>query len=232
MVLKFFLIFIVVLFLNISAIKINVIKKALCSAGIYGSIITSIPHLSYANSEISQPQIFGLKKDRLLPCKTLSNCFSTSSISSIEKYLPPWTFSDSPTEEYEKLLKIINDDKYLQLSESDTQKLYIHATAKSAVPPTGIDDLEFLINSNDKIITYRSNSRDLLMAGVQLVGDGGSNRNRLESIKRKLGVTDMGSSKEVDTYMKQVSNYGFFKQMQEASQPSEINFIDNSVPNE
>ena len=60
-------------------------------------------------------------------------------------------------------MKDVNDDK-----------LYMRAEAKSAVPPSGIDDIELFVNELDHIITYRSNSRDVVMAGASVVPDSGS----------------------------------------------------------
>ena len=70
-----------------------------------------------------------------------------------------------------------------------------------------------------------------------MVGDGGSNRNRINEIQYKLGVKEMGMGDETTaSYMSQkkalennfiISNFN----IQAAAQlPNEINFIDNSVP--
>lgn len=220
--------------------KLNNIQKAICRpliAGLLTGVFVVDNMISVQNSVAAEsinvsktPQVFGLKKGRLLICKTTSNCISTSSITSLEKYSPPWAFNGDADDEFNKLVSIINSDKYIKLSEVDSVKYYIHAEAKSAVPPTSVDDIEFLINKIDNIITYRSNSRDLIMAGTQAVGDGGSNKNRLETIRRKLGVEEMRMSDEAEDYVKQTQNMGLLKQMQQASLPNEINFIDNSVP--
>ena len=209
-------------------INSNIMRQNVASAS---TLLTSVE---------SKPneQIYGLKKGRLLPCKMQSNCISSSSINSLEKYGRPWSFSKSPDEIYIELVKAIKSDNYLTLLTDDNEKntnnvdlkYYIHATAKSAVPPTGLDDIEFLINPLDKIITYRSNSRELLMAGFSSVPDGGSSLNRLESVRRKLGLKEMQQSTEVDDYVKTVSNMNIISQMKMMSEPNDINFIDNSVP--
>lgn len=188
-----------------------------------------------ANAADITEQKYGLKKDRLLSCKSQSNCISSSSINSLEKYGRPWSFSKSPNDEYNELKSLIQKDAYLTLVESElpgveNNKLYLHATAKSAVPPTSLDDIEFLINPLDKIITYRSSSRDVLMAGFSMVPDGNSNRNRLEAVRRQLGLSEMQQSNEVDQYVKDVTNMNLISQMKMMSEPNDINFIDNSVP--
>lgn len=176
------------------------------------------------------PLQYGLKKGRLLPCRTESNCVSSSSIKSLEKYGRPWAFTGEPEAEYEALVRLLKSDPYLRLADSDPAARYVRAEAKSAVPPNGVDDVEFLINGADHIITYRSNSRELVRAGVQVVGDAGSNRNRLEGIKRKLGVSEMEMDGETEAYLKETSSLGLLQQMRMMSEPSEINFVDNSVP--
>ena len=222
------------------SIKVENIVKSVCNRAkaITASILVSTvmidsmsEHIAVAVESKPLPVYYGLKKGRLLVCKPLSNCLSTSSITSIDKYSAPWTFSGDAREEFNKLLDVISSDKYLTVAEADIDKLYIHAEAKSAVPPTGVDDLEFLINSVDSIITYRSNSRDLVMTGTQALSDGGSNKNRMESIRRKLGVSEMRlMSTEAEDYIRSEERRGLLGQMQQASMPSEVNFLDNSTP--
>ena len=90
--------------------------------------------------------------------------------------------------------------------------------------------MEFLLNVLDNIVTCRSNSRELVYAGTQLIGDAGSNRNRLETVRRRLGWSEMGAEPELAAYLKEVESTNFFQRMQIASQPSEVNFLDDSVP--
>jgi len=173
-------------------------------------------------------QINGLKKGRLLGCKTRSNCVSTSSINSLEKYGRPWTFATQDADsEFDQLVSVIKAQDYLTLAEADKSKLYIRAEAKSAVPPTGIDDVEFLLNPIDKLITYRTNSRELVFAGTTMVGDGGSNKNRLANLQRKLGVKEMALEDEAEDAMK---GNDFFSYQRVANSPSAINLEDNSTP--
>lgn len=70
------------------------------------------------------------------------------------------------------------------------------------------------------------------MAGTQIVGDGGSNINRLNTIKRRLGVNEMALSEDGEQAIKDSKNiqYVDIKRMIKASEPSEINFLDNSIP--
>lgn len=188
------------------------------------------PSFAQDDSPTQAPPIYGLKKGRLLPCKNPSNCISTSSVNSLDKYGPPWVFSKPAKEEYNDILETIKADKLLKLVESDEDRLYLRAEAKSAVPPTGIDDIEILVNGADNLISYRSNSREVLSAGPQIVGDGGSNKNRLDSLRRRLGVSEMDVTTEIEAMKRETAGLGFIQMLQTMSQPSDINFIDNSVP--
>lgn len=138
------------------------------------------PTITHSEGNPPVEQIFGLKKDRLLKCKVSSNCISTSSIESLEKYGRPWSFSKDIDDEFDDIVAVLKSTQFVNVVEANKDKYYIHAEAKSAVPPSGVDDIEFLLNKLDKIIAYRTNSRELVYAGYTMVGDGGSNKNRLE----------------------------------------------------
>lgn len=207
-----------------------IINYALLSNPMYSYSIDQIDNSvsSQLKTNINKP--YGLKKGRLLTCNIKSNCISTSSINSVEKYSRPWQYVKSVEEEYNDILNIINNSPYLKIAETDDKLHYIRAEAKSAFPPTGIDDVELLLNDNDKIITYRSNSREIVPAGTEIIGDAGSNRNRLNGIKSKLGVEEMMLYDETENFIKKEDSKNFIVRLREASTPNEINFIDNSVP--
>jgi len=231
----------------------KVLRNLLIIPIINYNIVSFNPEISYASPSSSsssstttttittsnqqQQQQYGLKKGRLLVCKSKSNCISSSSITSLDgKYGIPWKFTKEPKDEYNELLNIIKSNKLLKLIDNNNDLLYIHVEAKSSIPIGGIDDIEFLINPLDKIITYRSNSRELVFAGTDPIPDGGSNKNRLEEIKRSLNVQEMSLTfDEYDEdmkYIKDFDNMNIISKMQILSQPSSINFEDNSVPDE
>eukprot|EP01038_Epipyxis_sp_PR26KG_P004798 gene4798-6725_t len=196
---------------------------AALSCGIYCAPLPSIA------ADNNTPQ-FGLMKGRLMRCKPKSNCISSTSVNSLEKYGRPWEFSTTSSEMFNRLMNVIKSDSGLQIVESDLNSLYIRAEGKSTFPPNGIDDVEFLINDVDKIVAYRSNSREIISAGSEIVTDGGNNRNRMNNLKSKLGLREMGLSTEDEEFIKAKEKSLFFQRLREASKPSEINFIDNSVP--
>ena len=187
----------------------------------------------------AEAALWGLKEGRLLACPSRSNCVSTSSVKSVEKYSRPWTFKVSPEEMFAQVLSAAKSNEFLTIEEQDKEKLYIHLTAKSAVPPTSLDDIEFLINPSEKFITFRSNSREVVMAGTQQLGDGGSNKNRLQQIQRKLGVKEIGIEEYDSGYFESngsglpfdglLPSTNFFKYQSRANDPAEINFLDSKT---
>jgi uncharacterized protein (DUF1499 family) len=115
-------------------------------------------------TEKAAEQLFGLKKDRLLSCKQSSNCISSSAFRSLEHYGKPWSFSDSNSadQEFDIIVSALQSlDFRLKVVDTNREKYYVRAEARSTVPVTGTDDIEFLINPIDKIITYRTNSREV-----------------------------------------------------------------------
>mmetsp|Transcript_25465 Transcript_25465/g.33251 ORF Transcript_25465/g.33251 Transcript_25465/m.33251 type:complete len:253 (+) Transcript_25465:102-860(+) len=141
-------------------------------------------------AETKIPTIGLQRNGRLASCPQTGNCLSTSSIKSLEKFSPPWTFEstgESPETAWKNLISAVENDPLLKLEEVDNNKLYLRATAKSAVPPSGLDDVEFLLIPEDKVVTYRSASREVVYLGPIAVSDGGANKNRLDGLRFKLG---------------------------------------------
>ena len=219
--------------LSWKAVIQSVSKKVACF-GLSSFLLLDAPYGGVNAADAPAVPLYGLKKDRLLPCKSKSNCFSSSSISSLDHYAKPWSFtSKDGDQEYQEIVKVLGSitEFPLTIVDKDESKRYIRAETRSAIPLTGTDDIEFLVNGLDNIITLRSNSREVVMAGPENIGDGGSNKNRLEVIRRKLGVEEMGvaaSYDEKDLYQEQ-EKMGLFGRMNAASQPNDINFLDNSV---
>jgi len=216
-------------------------KKVVSGAFLALSInsVVGIPNVQAVDKPAAP--LYGLVKNRLLKCDTKSNCISTSAINSIDHYGRPWSFEsveNDPEKAWKLLVDAVKNQQYINVVEIDNEKHYIRAEAKSVVPPSSMDDIEFLMPSpmSDKLVTYRSNSREKLFApglsGPVLVGDGGSHRNRLESIRNRLSLNEMGTTIEQESYFKQQNDINFIKKIRMASEPSAINFEDNSVPDQ
>lgn len=198
-------------------------------AGVGGSLqllCSPVPALAEPRAD------FGVLNGRLRTCPQQGNCISTAAVSSLEKYGRPWVFSGGADEAWAALRRELAANKLLTVVEANDETKYAHATAKSAVPPTGLDDLEFLVLPEEGLITYRSNSRELVRVGGGVVGDGGSHLNRLQSIRTHLGLREMGSDGfeeagpgRTSFLDKLRSGFGYT-----ANGASEVNFLDNSVP--
>lgn len=181
------------------------------------------------------PPPFGLKGGRLKECSPQSNCISTSSIKSLDKYGSPFKVPDDtdPEMAWLNLKKALEADSVFKKITADDSKHYIRAEATSLFPPTGIDDVEFLMpEPKERTIFFRSNSRDVIKAGQQFkIGDSSSHKNRLDRIKRAAGLQQVDTiSNEEQRYLQDFENMNFFEKQQYLSRPADINFLDNEVP--
>eukprot|EP01039_Chlorochromonas_danica_P008778 gene8778-9680_t len=178
-------------------------------------------------SPMATPPPFGIVEGRLLKCAAKSNCVSTSSISSVEKYSAPWEFGKSAEEEFDEVVNVLQSDPTIKIVEADKSKYYIHAEATTSLPTYGIDDVEVLLNPDEKIITYRSNSRQVVRIGSDVLSDGGTNKNRLLDLQKQLGLKAMGEQEELlDKIFGDKKQLYFFDQFHLSAEPDEVNFLD------
>jgi len=118
------------------------------------------------------PANLGVKDGKLAPCPATPNCVSSLS-SDQEHGIAPLPFTGSATEAMARLKNIIARMKRSGIIvETGT---YIHAEYRSALFRF-VDDVEFLIDDNGKVIHVRSASR----LGRS---DFGVNRKRIEDIR-------------------------------------------------
>lgn len=174
--------------------------------------------------------LYGVVGGRLLPCPAEGNCISTASIRSLDKYGPPWVYAGGADQAWRALKEELARNKLLTVVEIDEGRRYARVEARSAIPPSGTDDVEFLLLPADSLIAYRSNSRENI-AGV---GDGGSHLNRLQTVRTRIGVTEMGADYGLD-FGRQKEQLSLFNTLRSgfgfnANTPDDINFLDNSVP--
>lgn len=229
--------FIVICLQAVSALSVTQKVTATYYRKLLATIVTSSSlfggvGIARADDSAKEGVDYGLVNSRLLKCKQKSNCISTSSINSVDKYSLPWEFEEkSADDEFAAIVAAIKSNNYMKIATEDAEKHYVRAVAKSAVPPTGTDDIEFLVNGADKIITYRSNSRQVVSAGTGIIGDGGSNRNRLNAIQSKIRAKSMRQASEFENEYssRKADNLNFiyenFNIQAAAQEPSEINFI-------
>lgn len=123
-----------------------------------------------------------------------TNCVSTASVKQVDCYAPPWTFQVSVDEAMARLKGVIASDSSLTLVE-EVSPTYLKISTNR--PPLDVtDEIEFLINPNDKVVTFKS-----LEVGEPSVNDFGANRKRLEGLRKKANVFGvMGDGLTADSY--------------------------------
>ena len=143
---------------------------------------------------------YGIQSDgRLAGCLPSENCVSSSAIKSPAQFDAPWLFSPATRDAdkaFEDLVKAAQASPDLTVAETDPARRYLRATAPSQISNykvTDLDDLEVLISAEKGIVFHRSASRESVfffppqnIYSVPL-GDNGSNRGRLEALRKSLG---------------------------------------------
>ncbi|MHA1265820.1 MAG: DUF1499 domain-containing protein [Candidatus Helarchaeota archaeon] len=150
-----------VIWIVISIILIIIVSYLIC-------VLLIIPKLS------PPPMNLGVKDGRLVDCPKSPNCVSTQADPNDSvHYIPPIQIEVGVSEAHEKLKEVI---KSMPRSKVITDKPnYIHAEFRSFLWRF-IDDVEFFLDAEAKIIHFRSASR----LGH---GDMGMNRKRMEKIR-------------------------------------------------
>lgn len=128
---------------------------------------------------------------RLSGVAATENGVGTSAIKNPSRYSPPWTYlteTSDATVAWKSLQDAIVDAGATLEQVTDR---YIHATAPTVSPPglNSVDDLEFLLRPDDRVVLYRSVSRAAVFVYplTQPVSDQNSNLKRLERIRTSLG---------------------------------------------
>ena len=143
---------------------------------------------------------YGVQGDgRLAGCLPSENCVSSSAIKSPAQFDAPWLFSPATRDAdkaFEDLVKAAQASPDLKIAETDPSRRYLRATAPSQISnykATDLDDLEVLISAEKGLVFHRSASRESVfffppqnIYSVPL-GDNGSNRGRLEALRKVLG---------------------------------------------
>jgi len=125
------------------------------------------------NLFFGRPDKLGPAEGKLRPCPGSPNCVSTFATDDMHK-IEPFTFVDSPEVAWSRLKTALLMQTRVRIV---TEKgLYLHAEFTTALLRF-VDDVEFLIDPEKKVIHYRSASRIGL-------SDFGVNRKRMETIRR------------------------------------------------
>jgi uncharacterized protein (DUF1499 family) len=118
----------------------------------------------------------GLTNQMLLECPSSPNCVVSQYPKDEAHYLKPWTYTAAPKVFREKLDELLAETKNAEVIKSTSN--YLLVTFK--VPVVGfLDDVEFYLPENEKVVHYRSASR----VGYS---DLGVNKRRMESIRKAL----------------------------------------------
>ena len=122
-----------------------------------------------------RPDNLGATAGRLAPCPTSPNCVCTFDDDS-EHGMQAVSFSDSPEAARERIIAALHSLPRTKIITSEEN--YIHAECTSQLFRF-VDDVEFLIDSDAKLIHFRSASR---------VGhsDLGVNRGRMQALVQQL----------------------------------------------
>ncbi|MBK8902887.1 MAG: DUF1499 domain-containing protein [Anaerolineaceae bacterium] len=124
------------------------------------------------------PDNLGVENGRLALCPDSPNCVSTQATDE-QHGIAPIVYDDETAAAHATLLAILQaDPTYTIITDTPT---YIHAEARTAVWQF-IDDVEFTFDEAASLIHFRSASR----LGY---GDGGTNRQRMEKIRREFAAT-------------------------------------------
>ncbi|HLP89310.1 MAG TPA: DUF1499 domain-containing protein [Nostocaceae cyanobacterium] len=122
-----------------------------------------------------RPNNLGVKNGRLAPCPPSPNCVCSQSLDPLHQ-IAPFTFTSTPTEAFSRLKSIIQSLSRTKIIEETADYLYVEF--KSGLMGF-VDDVEFYLDDNNKLIHLRSASR----LGYS---DLGVNRQRIETIRSRF----------------------------------------------
>lgn len=121
-----------------------------------------------------RPENLGAVDGRLAECRASPNCVATQSGKPSQR-MSPWPFAGSPQAAMERLKQIVKATPRAKIVSAS--EYYLHAEFASALFRF-VDDVEFLIDPDAKLIHFRSASR----VGYS---DLGANRRRMEELRRR-----------------------------------------------
>jgi uncharacterized protein (DUF1499 family) len=121
---------------------------------------------------------------RLPPCPDTPNCVSSQALDKAHR-VDPIPFTGSPDLAWERLRRVLESESRLRVVDAQDQR-YLHTEVRSLIFRF-VDDVEFVMDNNEKRIHIRSASR----SGYS---DLGVNRRRAERIRRKFLETQASGS--------------------------------------
>lgn len=140
------------------------------------SMVFVLASFSSSCQREGQKKVGGLTKQMLQECPSSPNCVVSQYPKDEDHYLKPWTYNAPPSVFREKLDELLAETKNAEVLKSTPNYLHVAFT----VPVVGfVDDVEFYLPENEKVVHYRSASR----VGYS---DLGVNKRRMESIRKAL----------------------------------------------
>jgi uncharacterized protein (DUF1499 family) len=122
------------------------------------------------------------------PSVPTTNCVSTASVRQLDMYMPPWTFNGMTKQEVVARLRgAIASDSSMMLLVDHPNYLKAHASRNFYT-----DELEFVVNETDEVVTFRSSQ-----VSGPMVSDFNANRKRLDEIRVKARLGIMGQEYEL-----------------------------------
>jgi uncharacterized protein (DUF1499 family) len=163
------------------------LSVATFGALLVGSSLTAPPSSFAMEDAVSPTSLQGCPSQTKGPF----NCIATASVKQVDQYAPPWTFQCSADEALARLKGVVQSDSSMQLLEEAPRYLKV-----KAIRGLSTDELEFLVNDKDNVVTFRSAE-----TGEPSVSDFGANRSRLDSIRKKGNVFGvMGEGLTADSF--------------------------------
>ena len=140
----------------------------LVAAGVSILIVGAFATMSWYSQK---PVTLGIVNGRLSDCPDTPNCVSTQAVEATQR-MEPIAFAGSAEDAMQRLRDLISNMPRATIRDVDGH--YLHAEFRSRIFRF-VDDVEFLIDAESRVIHFRSASR---------VGhsDLGANRRRMESI--------------------------------------------------
>ena len=126
----------------------------------------------------SKTKDLGVKDGMLAPCPSTPNCISTQGDpADTEHYMAPIKYEGTKEEAMQKIVDVVNSMERTKIITREDNYLYTTFTSKIM---KYVDDVEFYLDDNAKLIHFRSASR----VGYS---DLGVNRARMEEIVKRFG---------------------------------------------
>lgn len=123
----------------------------------------------------TKPNNLGMATGQLLACPATPNCVNSQSLDA-EHSITPITYTSSAEDAFKTLKTVVQSFKQSAIAQETDKYIY----AEFTIPIVGfVDDVEFLLDKDAKVINVRSASR----LGES---DLGVNRKRIETIRTKF----------------------------------------------